>query len=132
MSIGPRRILCCQGNGKGHFGAGTVEQESYHCHGGQQERSCPSRGHIVSFGSAHSVGSELTLSATHDRVVKTYVMTKNNRLYLRHNSFKEFIPIVIALKAMGITSDKEILQLICGADERYQEAFGVSLEEAIK
>ena len=74
----------------------------------------------------------LTVSATHDRVVKTYVMTKNNRLYLRHNSFKEFIPIVIALKAMGITSDKEILQLICGADERYQEAFGVSLEEAIK
>ncbi|WVQ67463.1 uncharacterized protein L199_005663 [Kwoniella botswanensis] len=71
-------------------------------------------------------------SSTHDRVVKTYVTTKNKRLYLRHNSFKEYIPIVIALKAMGITSDKEILQLICGSDERYQEAFGVSLEEAAK
>ncbi|WRT68129.1 uncharacterized protein IL334_005104 [Kwoniella shivajii] len=71
-------------------------------------------------------------SSTHDRVVKTYVTTKNKRLYLRHNSFKEFIPIVIALKAMGITSDKEILQLICGSDERYQEAFGVSLEEAAR
>ena len=31
---------------------------------------------------------------------------------------------------MGITSDKEIIQLTCGTDERYQEAFGVSLEEA--
>jgi DNA-directed RNA polymerase III subunit RPC2 len=53
-------------------------------------------------------------------------------LYLRHNSFKELIPIVVALKAMGITSDKEILQLCCGPDERFQEAFGVSLEEASK
>lgn len=70
--------------------------------------------------------------STHDRVVKTYVTTKSGRLYLRHNSFKELIPIVIALKAMGITSDKEIIQLLCGTDERYQEAFGVSLEEAAK
>jgi DNA-directed RNA polymerase III subunit RPC2 len=31
---------------------------------------------------------------------------------------------------MGVTSDKEIIQLTCGTDERYQEAFGVSLEEA--
>ncbi|WVQ99768.1 hypothetical protein IAU59_006910 [Kwoniella sp. CBS 9459] len=77
------------------------------------------------------VTAEVT-SSTHDRVVKTYVTTKNKRLYLRHNSFKEFIPIVIALKAMGIASDKEILQLICGSDERYQEAFGVSLEEAAR
>lgn len=70
--------------------------------------------------------------STHDRVVKTYVVTKNKKLYLKHNSFKEAIPVVIALKAMGITSDKEILQLTCGPDERYQEAFGVSLEEAAK
>jgi DNA-directed RNA polymerase III subunit RPC2 len=33
---------------------------------------------------------------------------------------------------MGVAADKEILQLICGPDERYQEAFGVSLEEAAK
>jgi len=65
-------------------------------------------------------------------VVKTYVITKNRRLYLRHNSFKEIIPIVIALKAMGITADKEILQLTCGPDERFQEAFGVSLDEAAR
>lgn len=74
---------------------------------------------------------ELTVRSTHDRVVKTYVQTKGGKLYLRHNSFQSnLIPIVVALKAMGITSDKEILQLICGADERYQEAFGLSLEEA--
>jgi DNA-directed RNA polymerase III subunit RPC2 len=77
-------------------------------------------------------GISLTFSATHDRVVKTYVTTKAKRLYLRHNSFKELIPICIAFKAMGVAADKEILQLICGPDERYQEAFGVSLEEAAK
>ncbi|KAK4687865.1 DNA-directed RNA polymerase III subunit RPC2, partial [Tremellales sp. Uapishka_1] len=77
------------------------------------------------------VTAEVT-SSTHDRVVKTYVITKNKRIYLRHNSFKEPIPIVIALKAMGCTADKEILQLTCGPDERFQEAFGVSLEEAAK
>lgn len=71
-------------------------------------------------------------SSTHDRVVKTYVTTKTSRLYLRHSSFKEPIPIVIALKAMGVTSDKEILQLVCGPDEKYQEAFGMSLEEAAR
>ena len=70
--------------------------------------------------------------ATHDRVVKTYVITKAKRLYLRHNSFKELIPIVIALKAMGITSDKEIIQLTCGPDERFQEALGTSVEEAAR
>ena len=77
------------------------------------------------------VTAEVT-SSTHDRVVKTYVTTKNKRIYLRHNSFKEYIPIVIALKAMGMTSDKEILQLTCGPDERFQEALGVSLEEAAR
>ena len=76
--------------------------------------------------------ASINIRSTHDRVVKTYVTTKNKRLYLRHNSFKEYIPIVIALKAMGITGDKEILQLTCGSDERYQEQFGVSLEEAAK
>ncbi|KLT43758.1 beta and beta-prime subunits of DNA dependent RNA-polymerase [Cutaneotrichosporon oleaginosum] len=77
------------------------------------------------------VTAEVT-SSTHDRVVKTYVTTAKKCIYLRHNSFRDPIPIVIALKAMGLTSDKEILQMTCGSDERYQEAFGVSLEEATR
>ena len=77
------------------------------------------------------VTAEVT-SSTHDRVVKTYVTTKGKRLYLRHNSFKELIPIVVALKAMGITSDKEIIQLICGPNEKFHEAFGPSSQEAAK
>ncbi|WWD16953.1 hypothetical protein CI109_101385 [Kwoniella shandongensis] len=96
-----------------------------------QEQLSKNRIIVMRDSKKDEVMAEVT-SSTHDRVVKTYVVTKNKRVYLRHNSFKEYIPIVIALKAMGITADKEILQLICGSDERYQEAFGVSLEEAAK
>nr|ODO04045.1 DNA-directed RNA polymerase III subunit RPC2 [Cryptococcus depauperatus CBS 7855] len=96
-----------------------------------QEQLSKNRILVMKDKAKDEVTAEVT-SSTHDRVVKTYVVTKANRLYLRHNSFKEFIPIVIALKAMGLTADKEILQLICGSDERYQEAFGVSLEEAAR
>jgi len=71
-------------------------------------------------------------STTHERKSKTYVATKHNKIYLRHNCFSEDIPIVIALKAMGCQSDKEILTLICGSDEAYQEMFGICLEEAAR
>ncbi len=33
---------------------------------------------------------------------------------------------------MGCQSDKEILTLICGSDEAYQEMFGICLEEAAR
>jgi DNA-directed RNA polymerase III subunit RPC2 len=69
---------------------------------------------------------------THDRKSKSYVVTKNNKVYLRHNCFSEDIPVVIAMKAMGCQSDKEVLMLACGSNEAYQEKFGLSLEEAAR
>lgn len=71
-------------------------------------------------------------SSTNDRKSKSYVATKHNKIYLRQNCFTEDIPIVIALKAMGCGSDKEIMLLCCGSDEPYQEKFMMSLEEALK
>lgn len=71
-------------------------------------------------------------SSTNDRKSKTYVATKHNKIYLRQNCFTEEIPIVIALKAMGCGSDKEIMLLCCGSDEPYQEKFMLSMEEALK
>ena len=38
-------------------------------------------------------------SSTHERKSKTYVITKNDKIYLKHNSISEDIPIVIILKA---------------------------------
>ncbi|KAG0679709.1 DNA-directed RNA polymerase III core subunit ret1 [Kluyveromyces marxianus] len=69
-------------------------------------------------------------SSTHERKSKTYVVTKNDKIYLKHNSISEEIPIVIVLKACGVVSDLEIMQLVCGNDSSYQDIFAVNFEEA--
>ncbi|CAK9437258.1 uncharacterized protein LODBEIA_P16360 [Lodderomyces beijingensis] len=71
-------------------------------------------------------------SSTHERKSKTYVITKHDKIYLKHNSISEDVPIVIVLKAAGITSDLEILQLVCGSNPNYQDLFVVNFEEAAK
>jgi len=63
---------------------------------------------------------------------KTYVATKKCRIYLRHNSIHEDVPIVIALKALGVQSDKEILLLTAGNTEAYNIAFSANLEDAAR
>jgi DNA-directed RNA polymerase III subunit RPC2 len=54
---------------------------------------------------------------------------KKNRIYLRHNSINEDIPVCIALKAMGIQADKEILLLCAGTTEAHKSAFAPNLED---
>ncbi|KAG1740148.1 beta and beta-prime subunits of DNA dependent RNA-polymerase [Suillus paluster] len=72
-------------------------------------------------------------SSTHGGLKsKTYVATKKGKIYLRHNCIHEDVPIVIALKALGIQSDKEILLLTAGNTEAYKIAFSANLEEAAK
>ncbi|CAI4064391.1 hypothetical protein N7582_002692 [Saccharomyces uvarum] len=71
-------------------------------------------------------------SSTHERKSKTYVITKNGKIYLKHNSIAEEIPIAVVLKACGILSDLEIMQLVCGNDSSYQDLFAVNLEESSK
>ena len=71
-------------------------------------------------------------SSTHERKSKTYVVTKNEKIYLKHNSIAEDIPIVVVLKACGIVSDLEVMQLVCGNDSSYQDIFAINLEEAAK
>ena len=71
-------------------------------------------------------------SSTHERKSKTYVVTKNGRIYLRHNSIMEDMPVVIVLKAMGIQSDHEMLLLVAGTDNVYQDSFSVNFEECSK
>lgn len=68
-------------------------------------------------------------SSTHERKSKTYVAVKNDRLYVRHNNLSEDVPLCLVLKALGIQSDREIVQLVCGSDLRYVDLFAPSLEE---
>ncbi|CAI5755801.1 unnamed protein product [Candida verbasci] len=87
---------------------------------------------IVEADEKKNVVQASVTSSTHERKSKTYVVTKNGKIYLKHNSISEDIPIVIVLKAAGITSDLEILQLVCGSDPNYQDLFVVNFEEAAK
>lgn len=63
---------------------------------------------------------------------KSYVLLKKGLIVLKHNSLSEDIPIVIALRAMGVQSDHEIMLLAAGDDAVYQDEFAVNLEEAAR
>ncbi|KAG2173536.1 hypothetical protein INT44_007127 [Umbelopsis vinacea] len=71
-------------------------------------------------------------SSTHERKSKTAIIVKHDRIYLKHNSISEDVPIVVAMKAMGVQSDKEIAQLICGNDHDLLDLFSINIEEASK
>jgi DNA-directed RNA polymerase III subunit RPC2 len=77
--------------------------------------------------------ADFSCRATHGSLKsKTYVVAKKGKIYLRHNSIHEDVPIVIALKALGIQSDKEILLLTAGNTEAYKDTFSANLEDAAK
>ncbi|KAG8743238.1 DNA-directed RNA polymerase III core subunit ret1 [Ceratobasidium sp. 414] len=84
---------------------------------------------IVETDSVKGIVQASVTSSTHERKSKTYVLMKKNRMFLRHNSINEDIPVCIALKAMGIQSDKEILLLCAGSTEAHKSAFAPNLED---
>lgn len=57
---------------------------------------------------------------------------KNGRLWLKHNVLTEDIPIVLVFKALGISIDSEIMVLIAGSDNIYQDLFSTNYEECYK
>lgn len=68
-------------------------------------------------------------SSTHERKSKTYVMTKHGKIYLKHNSINEDIPVAVVLRALGVVSAREIVQLVCGNNEAHRAAFAINIEE---
>jgi DNA-directed RNA polymerase III subunit RPC2 len=66
---------------------------------------------IVDFDNKGNVCAQVT-SSTHDTKSRTSLIHKNSKVYLKHNSFTDEIPIAVVFKAMGILSDQEIIQLI--------------------
>lgn len=70
-------------------------------------------------------------SSTHEKKSRTNLLSRHGKYYLKHNTMTDDIPIAIIFKAMGITSDQEIMQFI-GTDSETQTRFGPSLLEAIQ
>lgn len=58
------------------------------------------------------VVSAAITSSTHERKSRCNIFFKNGKVYLKHNSLGDDIPIVVILKAMGLESDQEIVQLV--------------------
>ncbi|KAJ3187007.1 DNA-directed RNA polymerase III core subunit ret1 [Gaertneriomyces sp. JEL0708] len=76
------------------------------------------------------IGASAT-SSTHEKKSKTGVVySKTGRVVMKHNSFTTEVPVVVVMKAMGVESDREIAELICGHDESFLELFSPSLEES--
>lgn len=42
------------------------------------------------------------------------ILVKNGKVYMKHNSLGDDMPIVVILRAMGAMSDQEIVQLVRG------------------
>ncbi|KDD72898.1 beta subunit of RNA polymerase, partial [Helicosporidium sp. ATCC 50920] len=53
-------------------------------------------------------------SSTHERKSKTHVLSKQGRVLVRHNAFVEDVNVAIVLRAMGVASDQEMVQLVGG------------------
>jgi DNA-directed RNA polymerase III subunit RPC2 len=69
---------------------------------------------------------------THERKVKTYIISQKGKMYLHQNGLAEDVPIVLVFKAMGCQSDREIFELVAGDDQVYGDTFAINLEECAK
>ena len=70
-------------------------------------------------------------SSTSRNKTRTIVKFKNGQFYLQHNSLEKDCPLVIALKAMGLEADQDIMQMIGGSGSE-ASLFIPSLEECSK
>eukprot|EP01132_Coremiostelium_polycephalum_P001511 gene1511-1903_t len=90
-----------------------------------------SKNRIIIETDSKGLPSSSVTSSTHERKSRTNITLKNDRLYLKHNTFGEDIPVVIVLKGMGVETDQEVAQLV-GSDELFLDAIAPSLEECSK
>ena len=60
------------------------------------------------------------------------MVLKKDRLFFKHNTLNEDIPIVFLFKALGVQSDHEIMLVIAGTDRDYQDLFAVNFEECAR
>ncbi|WVZ78285.1 hypothetical protein U9M48_026024 [Paspalum notatum var. saurae] len=67
-------------------------------------------------------------SSTHEIKSKTVITMDKEKIYLQLNQFTKPIPIIVVMKAMGMTSDQEVVQMV-GRDPRYAELLFPSIQE---
>jgi len=70
-------------------------------------------------------------SSTHEKKSRTNIAVKHGKYYLRHNTLQEDVLVIIILRAMGIESDQEIVQLI-GTEDSVIGSLMSTLEDTQK
>ncbi|KAI8802370.1 hypothetical protein BJ742DRAFT_762479 [Cladochytrium replicatum] len=78
------------------------------------------------------ITASVTSSTTFQKSKTNVTYGKTGRLVLKHNSIGVDMPVVIIMKALGIQSDKEMVELICGRDPDFLNLFAPSLEDHYK
>mmetsp|Transcript_5007 Transcript_5007/g.17689 ORF Transcript_5007/g.17689 Transcript_5007/m.17689 type:complete len:983 (+) Transcript_5007:171-3119(+) len=72
-------------------------------------------------------------SSTHERKSRCSIYAKQTprgpRVYMKHNTLGDELPIVILLKAMGMESDQEIAELVGHGNKKIMDLFILSFEE---
>jgi DNA-directed RNA polymerase III subunit RPC2 len=66
-------------------------------------------------------------SSTHMHKTRTALVVKHGQIKMKHNSLVEEVPVVLVMKAMGIETDMEIVQLV-GCEPQFCDALAASLE----
>ncbi|KIW92512.1 uncharacterized protein Z519_06359 [Cladophialophora bantiana CBS 173.52] len=87
---------------------------------------------IVEADSKKDLITASVTSSTHARKSKSYILLKKDLLYMKHNIIKEDIPICVLLKAMGVSSDMDMMAIVAGPDRTLQDDFAINFEETIK
>ncbi|XP_059635642.1 DNA-directed RNA polymerase III subunit 2-like [Cornus florida] len=67
-------------------------------------------------------------SSTETRKSKTSIVMEKEKIYLNLNQFSTKVPIMVVMKAMGMESDQEVVQMV-GRDPRYSALLLPSIEE---
>jgi len=87
-----------------------------------------SKNRIIVENDANGVPSASVTSSTHTRKSRTQLIMKKNAYYVKHNTFTEPIPLGIMMKAFGIQSDQEIVQMV-GSEGIFVNALSVTLQD---
>ncbi|XP_072966358.1 DNA-directed RNA polymerase III subunit 2 [Typha angustifolia] len=82
---------------------------------------------IIDTDSKGRVSASVT-SSTHETKSKTVFFMDKEKIYLQLNQFIKPIPIMVIMKAMGMESDQEIVQMV-GRDPRYGALLLPSIQE---
>ena len=90
-----------------------------------------SKNRVIIEADTHGNPCASITSSTRERKSKGYILTKHGKVLVKHNTLGDDIPLAIFMKAMGIESDSEMVQLV-GSEPEIVDYLAHSLVEPVK